>query len=73
MITRTERLSPMSRMRIPRLPIQGLIRRCLIAAGTHPEEQVSPTEATATPPATTTAQSTNISNSYYTIHIPDIA
>jgi hypothetical protein len=32
MITRTEHLSPMNRMRIPRLPIQALLSRCLAAS-----------------------------------------
>jgi hypothetical protein len=32
MITRTERLSPMNRMRIPRLPIHELLSRCLAAS-----------------------------------------
>lgn len=32
MITRTEQLSPLNRMRIPRLPIQALLNRCLAAS-----------------------------------------
>jgi hypothetical protein len=32
MITRTEHLSPLNRMRIPRLPIQALLSRCLAAS-----------------------------------------
>ena len=63
MITRTEHLSPLNRMRIPRVPIQSLLDRCLAAqqrlntpAASRPEE--------VTAPATNAAQSTNISNSY---------
>ena len=41
MITRTEHLSAISRMRIPRLPIDGLIRRCLLAAGPRPNDQAA--------------------------------
>jgi hypothetical protein len=37
MITRTEHFSPLNRMRIPRLPIQALLSRCL-AASAQPDK-----------------------------------
>jgi hypothetical protein len=42
MITRTEHLSPLNRMRIPRLPIQALLSRCLAASAQQAKSSARP-------------------------------